>query len=84
MEKQRDLECAVCLELFKNARNLLCGHTFCLECIDRDGGRGRIDSCPTCRKPTPTIQEMKDLPKNFVAEVRGSSQRKLKFDTIFF
>ena len=27
------LECGYCLEKFQNPRNLPCGHTFCLSCL---------------------------------------------------
>ncbi|KAF0314410.1 E3 ubiquitin-protein ligase rnf8-B [Amphibalanus amphitrite] len=41
----RELECAVCLELFRRATTLGCGHTFCADCV-RSTRR-----CPLCRAP---------------------------------
>ena len=32
---QRQIECAVCLEVYKQPKSLPCGHVFCRECIDR-------------------------------------------------
>ncbi|KAF0314409.1 E3 ubiquitin-protein ligase rnf8-B [Amphibalanus amphitrite] len=41
----QELECAVCLELFRRATTLGCGHTFCADCV-RSTRR-----CPLCRAP---------------------------------
>ncbi|XP_072179279.1 uncharacterized protein [Diadema setosum] len=46
------LECPVCIETFKEAKDLSCGHTFCKKCIAAlADGRCRI-VCPECRQVT--------------------------------
>ncbi|XP_054752654.2 uncharacterized protein LOC129258399 [Lytechinus pictus] len=51
----QDLECPLCLELYKNARSLICLHTFCHGCLVKYQGKQRVKNvlvCPTCREPT--------------------------------
>ena len=59
------LECSVCLQVFQDPRMLQCGHTFCLQCIQKTTNR----LCALCKTewflPTNGLQE---LPKNFVVE----------------
>ncbi|XP_071500238.1 E3 ubiquitin-protein ligase TRIM50-like [Diadema antillarum] len=46
------LKCPVCMETFKEAKDLSCGHTFCKKCIAALAkGRRRI-VCPECRQET--------------------------------
>ncbi|XP_043245774.1 probable serine/threonine-protein kinase irlF isoform X1 [Amphibalanus amphitrite] len=43
-----ELRCPVCLELFRRATTLGCGHTFCAGCLAETRDRGD-DRCPLCR-----------------------------------
>lgn len=53
---REQVNCPVCLDVFKQPKILTCTHAFCKDCIDHlpmdpmDGGY-RIQ-CPTCREPT--------------------------------
>eukprot|EP00057_Strongylocentrotus_purpuratus_P029627 XP_011684101.1 PREDICTED: uncharacterized protein LOC105447572 [Strongylocentrotus purpuratus] len=50
-----DLECPLCLELYQNARSLLCLHTFCHSCLVKYQDQQRVKNvlvCPTCREET--------------------------------
>ena len=52
----KELECPVCLDTFKQPKLLGCTHTFCMECLEKlvkevDVGSKEI-SCPTCREAT--------------------------------
>lgn len=50
-----DLECPLCLELYQNARSLVCLHTFCHGCLVTYQGQQRVKNvlvCPTCREET--------------------------------
>ena len=55
LEEIRDIAtCAICLELFDNARLLSCSHSFCFNCLwalteDRPNSHNR---CPQCREPS--------------------------------
>ena len=39
--------CAICLNVFRNASTLECGHTFCINCIHQS----RQERCSLCRAP---------------------------------
>ncbi|XP_030849864.1 tripartite motif-containing protein 2-like [Strongylocentrotus purpuratus] len=48
----KNLECPVCLSLFKEPKNLTCSHTFCKGCLETLlESRGKL-LCPTCREET--------------------------------
>ncbi|KAJ8044550.1 Tripartite motif-containing protein 2 [Holothuria leucospilota] len=45
-----NLDCPICLDLLKNAKNLPCGHIICEECIGQwVASKGGVLSCPTCK-----------------------------------
>ena len=51
---EKHLECAVCLEQFKNPKVLVCLHTYCKECLEemqKKSGKTSI-VCPECRVET--------------------------------
>jgi hypothetical protein len=58
--------CDVCQELFKDPRDLPCGHTLCLECLQKLAeiavNTGEI-FCPQCEFSV-SSQNVQDLPKN--------------------
>ena len=59
------LECSICLQVFQDPRNLPCGHTFCLRCIQKIGNR----LCSLCKREwTLPANGLQELPKNFIAE----------------
>jgi hypothetical protein len=65
------LECSVCYQTFKDPRNLPCGHTFCLKCLQgilkakANNNKEKL-SCPQCRTEFLVgSQNLQDLPKNF-------------------
>ena len=59
------LECSVCLQVFQDPRNLPCGHTFCLRCIQNISNR----LCSLCKREwSLPANGWQGLPKNFIAE----------------
>ncbi|XP_043942121.1 zinc-binding protein A33-like [Protopterus annectens] len=46
----QELNCPVCLELFKDPVILECGHSFCKTCIDKTWNSAKNISCPECRE----------------------------------
>ena len=66
---QDNLECPLCFEQFKQPKNLSCGHTFCLNCLERHvQAKGHVTSlkCPECRQDTNFQGNLNKLPNSIV------------------
>ncbi|XP_068932464.1 E3 ubiquitin-protein ligase TRIM65 isoform X2 [Petaurus breviceps papuanus] len=50
LQLEDKLVCAICLELYREAVTLPCGHNFCRACIEDHWRRQEVD-CPQCRTP---------------------------------
>lgn len=60
VKKLSDAECPICFDAITNATTTLCGHVYCLECLQRSissslargqtRGRKGVGLCPMCRK----------------------------------
>ena len=65
----QNILCPLCLDVFDNASMLICGHTFCKQCLERyDGAHRDLDHmvCPLCRKVTKLDESrVTGLPANF-------------------
>ncbi len=58
-------ECSLCLQVYKDPRLLPCGHTFCLQCIQKTNNK----PCSLCKKEWPLpANGLQGLQKNAVAE----------------
>uniref|UniRef100_A0A667XPC0 Uncharacterized protein n=1 Tax=Myripristis murdjan TaxID=586833 RepID=A0A667XPC0_9TELE len=57
-----DLTCSICLTIFTDPVSLLCGHSFCKECITIS--LSKKDQCPQCRTTVPI--EEKYLPTSHI------------------
>uniref|UniRef100_A0A667XEP0 Uncharacterized protein n=1 Tax=Myripristis murdjan TaxID=586833 RepID=A0A667XEP0_9TELE len=57
-----DLTCSICLTIFTDPVSLLCGHSFCRECITISLSKN--DQCPQCRTTVP--KEEKYLPTSHI------------------
>jgi hypothetical protein len=70
------LECSICHDVFQDPRNLPCGHTFCLQCLQHivhaavtHNGNATVDKipCPQCRAEFSVgSQNLQHLPKNYI------------------
>ena len=59
------LECSICLQIFQDARSLPCGHTFCLQCIQKTNNQ----LCSLCKKEWSLSANGYQGPqKNFIVE----------------
>ncbi|KAM9468680.1 finTRIM family, member 86 isoform 1-T1 [Clarias gariepinus] len=78
-----DFSCPVCLEILSDPATIPCGHTYCLQCIqkhwDKAAAKGKF-SCPQCRQmfnPRPTLGRnnmlMELMKKLRVGELDNSS-----------
>ncbi|XP_078081557.1 E3 ubiquitin/ISG15 ligase TRIM25 isoform X2 [Mustelus asterias] len=57
---EQQLSCSICLEVFSHPVNLPCGHTFCLDCIQKNWDQNALAVCPQCRAaftPRPALQK---------------------------
>ena len=63
------LECTYCLGFYQDPRNLFCGHTFCLVCLEKDWQGTTEIKCIICRQIS-LIPDggIKGFSKNFVAD----------------
>ncbi|XP_036609365.1 tripartite motif-containing protein 65 isoform X2 [Trichosurus vulpecula] len=50
LQLEEKLVCAICLELYREAVTLPCGHNFCRACIEDHWRRHEVN-CPQCRTP---------------------------------
>ncbi|KAM3926612.1 E3 ubiquitin/ISG15 ligase TRIM25-like [Leptodactylus fuscus] len=51
-----ELDCSICLDIFRDPVTLRCGHNFCRVCIDRvldTQDQSGVYSCPECREEFP-------------------------------
>ncbi|XP_044134590.1 uncharacterized protein LOC122927080 isoform X3 [Bufo gargarizans] len=57
--------CCICKEMYKTPVTLICGHNYCLECIDKTWNNQDSDdtSCPICRR---RFKNRPELNKNLV------------------
>lgn len=53
-QNQNYLKCSVCLELLKDPVTIPCGHSYCMNCIqkywDHENAKKKACSCPQCRE----------------------------------
>ena len=72
------LECGLCLDIYHDPRILLCGHTFCLNCLQKQSNaqEERMSlSCALCRSPwSAPDNDIRKLMKNIVIDSLVSSQ----------
>ncbi|KAM3916849.1 tripartite motif-containing protein 75-like [Leptodactylus fuscus] len=75
---RKELTCCICLDIYTGPVTLLCGHSFCMECIQdtfktqKDNG---VYSCPECRtnfKSKPKL--LKNLRLNNIVETLRATQ----------
>ncbi|XP_003729738.2 E3 ubiquitin-protein ligase TRIM33-like [Strongylocentrotus purpuratus] len=68
----QNILCPLCLDVFDNASMLICGHTFCKQCLERyDAAHRDLDHmvCPLCRKVTKLAESrVAGLPPNFTVK----------------
>ncbi|XP_047196357.1 nuclear factor 7, brain-like [Hippoglossus stenolepis] len=80
-----DLNCSICLTFFTDPVVLLCGHSFCRECIHRSLSSQR--QCPQCRadvpetgKCLPTNHSLKSLVEKEVDKLRREHENVKEVD----
>eukprot|EP01091_Cochliopodium_minus_P010658 TRINITY_DN2870_c0_g1_i1.p1 TRINITY_DN2870_c0_g1~~TRINITY_DN2870_c0_g1_i1.p1 ORF type:complete len:131 (-),score=13.65 TRINITY_DN2870_c0_g1_i1:68-460(-) len=60
-----DLECSICMETLYKPATLVCGHSFCLHCVNQI--LKISDRCPICRNPIINFN-MKEIKTNIALQ----------------
>ncbi|XP_044158479.1 RING finger protein 112-like [Bufo gargarizans] len=74
-----DITCSVCLDDLQNPVSIVCGHTFCRNCITRHWSAPQSGGylCPECRTPCPPHQIVPDYRlMNLIDKIRKGIQEK--------
>ncbi|CAL9690583.1 unnamed protein product [Knipowitschia caucasica] len=73
-----ELACSICLSLFTEPVVLLCGHSFCRECISKF--LFNQPQCPTCRGPA-QAQDLRSshVLKTLVEKAKETTKQKLEY-----
>ena len=57
----KDITCTMCNDVYTDARDLSCGHTFCLRCLQAEPP----EKCPVCEEESlPDENKLKELKVN--------------------
>ncbi|XP_050823398.1 E3 ubiquitin-protein ligase TRIM69 [Gopherus flavomarginatus] len=68
----KELTCPLCLEWFKEAVILPCGHNFCKPCIEEIWGRAEVCLCPECQAQSPDRQYIGNIVlEKLVEKIKG-------------
>lgn len=68
------LSCPICWELFRDAQELPCQHSLCLECAQGSANQGHV-LCPMCRQRTPLTSLRSNFVLNNIVEVYKTNRR---------
>lgn len=88
---RKDLECIICLELLHEPTTLICGHSFCRNCLANlwASQKSRFN-CPSCRRPIGTVPAINIALQNLipiiyenVENVRDKCENREAFDQHF-
>ncbi|XP_058864188.1 neuroblast differentiation-associated protein AHNAK-like isoform X2 [Acipenser ruthenus] len=86
-EMEAELNCSVCLSIYRDPVALHCGHNFCWECLDKvweSQATGKSYSCPDCRaeyNQRPELQRNLKL-SNIVERFQASRQSVVAGDVV--
>ncbi|KAM7395507.1 hypothetical protein PAMA_006993 [Pampus argenteus] len=72
-----DYTCPVCCDIFKDPVVLLCGHSFCKECLQEWWRKSSVQTCPVCKEIFPMAQPPRNLALRDLSDTlrQESSQR---------
>jgi len=75
-ELEKELECSLCRDLFREPKTLRCLHSFCLECLEIYIEKNHSNiclSCPICRTPFHSNSKLKLKPGELIANLSTDS-----------
>ncbi|KAM4633036.1 E3 ubiquitin-protein ligase TRIM35-like [Polymixia lowei] len=58
---EEDCTCPVCCDIFRDPVVLLCGHSFCKDCLQEWWRQSRSQTCPVCKEMFPMRQPPRNL-----------------------
>ncbi|XP_042560048.1 E3 ubiquitin-protein ligase TRIM35-like [Clupea harengus] len=70
---EEDFTCPVCFDIFKDPVLLLCGHSFCKDCLQKFWREKKSKECPVCRRQSsldepPLNLSLRNLCESFLKE----------------
>ncbi|XP_078029899.1 E3 ubiquitin-protein ligase TRIM35-like [Epinephelus lanceolatus] len=60
-QSEVDCTCPVCCDIFTDPVILLCGHSFCKDCLQQWWRESRLQTCPVCKEIFPMAQPPRNL-----------------------
>ncbi|XP_049914555.1 zinc-binding protein A33-like isoform X3 [Epinephelus moara] len=60
-QSEVDCTCPVCCDIFTDPVILLCGHSFCKDCLQQWWRQSRLQTCPVCKEIFPMAQPTRNL-----------------------
>ncbi|XP_049445138.1 zinc-binding protein A33-like isoform X4 [Epinephelus fuscoguttatus] len=76
-QSEVDCTCPVCCDIFTDPVLLLCGHSFCKDCLQQWWRQSRLQTCPVCKEIFPMAQPPRNLALRNLSDTlrRERSQR---------
>ncbi|XP_078029901.1 zinc-binding protein A33-like [Epinephelus lanceolatus] len=76
-QSEVDCTCPVCCDIFTDPVLLLCGHSFCKDCLQQWWRQSRLQTCPVCKEIFPMAQPPRNLALRNLSDTlrRKRSQR---------